>query len=104
MRDPEILITLLRLMAKQPNGRISIRVYLGMSAEDQKRKHHMELLDDAGLADWSDPNKQPRITNAGYDFIEAIDKKKGAKERFIEVLDTGAPLLNAVGAVASLFN
>ena len=103
MRDPETLITLLKQMAERPNGRISMPVYLAMPEPQQKRKHHMELLHDAGLADWSEPNKHPRITNAGYDFIEAIDKKKGAREKFIEVLSTGAPLLSAVGAVAQLF-
>ena len=104
MRDPEQLIVLLKKMAQQSNGRISVRAHLGMSDGEQQRKHHIELLADAGLVEWFDIKKHPRITNAGYDFIEAIDKKKGAREKFIEVLDTGAPLLNAVNAIAELFN
>ena len=91
-------------MANKPDGRITnMLVYIGMSPAELKRKHHVELLADAGLVEWFDTNTFPRITNAGYDFIEAINKKKGARERFLEVLETGAPLLNAVSAVAALF-
>ena len=104
MRDPELLVSLLREMAEQPDGRIRAIVHLSMSESERKRKFHIELLTDVGLVEWYDINKFPRITNAGFDFIEAIDKKKGAWEKFIEVLDTGAPLLNAVSAVADLFN
>ena len=103
MRDPELLITLLREMADRPDGRIVMAVTLGMSEEEQRRKLHIELLADAGLVEWYDTKKFPRITSAGFDFIEAINKRKGARERFLEVLDTGAPLLSAVSAVASLF-
>ena len=105
MRDPELLVSLLRTMAEQPDGRLNdMIVHLSMSESELKRKLHIELLTDAGLVEWYDIKKFPRITNAGFDFIEAIDKKKGAWEKFIEVLDTGAPLLNAVSAVADLFN
>ena len=103
MRDPELLISLLKEMADQSDGRIRMAVTLGMSEEEQRRKLHIELLADAGLVEWYDTRKFPRITNAGFDFIEAINKRKGARERFFEVLDTGAPLLNAVSAVAALF-
>ena len=103
MRDPELLLSILKKMAEQPSGRLSVLVHLGMSEKEQRRKLHIELLADAGLVDWFDVNKHPRITNAGFDFIEAVNKKKGAREKFLEVLDTGAPLLNAVCAVAALF-
>ncbi len=103
MRDPELLITLLRQMAQQPDGRIRMAIHLGMSESERKRKFHIELLTDAGLVEWYDTKTYPRITNAGFDFIEAIDKKKGAREKFFEVLDKGAPLLNAVNSVADLF-
>lgn len=104
MRDPELLVSLLRAMAEQPDGRMRVAVHLSMSESERKRKLHLELLTDAGLVEWHDIKTFPRITNAGFDFIEAIDKRKGAWEKFIEVLDTGAPLLNAVSAVADLFN
>ena len=103
MRDPELLIALLKEMAQKPDGRIRLVVHLGMSESERKRKFHVELLTDAGLVEWFDTRKYPRITNAGFDFIEAIDKKKGAWEKFIETLDTGAPLLNAVSTVVGLF-
>ena len=103
MRDPELLVSLLRKMAQQPDGRIRMIIHFGMSESERNRKFHIELLTDAGLVEWYDTNKYPRITNAGFDFIEALDKKNGAGEKFIEVLDTGAPLLNAVNAVADLF-
>ena len=103
MRDPELLISILKEMAEQSDGRIHMAVTLGMSEEERRRKLHIELLADAGLVEWYEINKFPRITNAGFDFIQAVSKKKGARQRFLEVLDTGAPLLNAVGAVAALF-
>ena len=102
MRDPELLRSLLREMDDQPNGRILIIAMYGMSEQDQRRRLHVELLCDAGLAEHNPPSSY-RITNKGFDFIEGIDKKPGAWEKFLEVLDTGAPLLNAVAAVAALF-
>lgn len=103
MRSPDLLISLLKEMVEQSDGRLSILVHLNMSKEERQRKHHVELLSDAGLVEWLNVNEHPRITNMGYDFIEAIDKKEGAKEKFLQALDTGAPLLNAVNAIAELF-
>lgn len=104
MRDPELLVALLREMAQETDGRIkTINVHLGMSDNEKKRQLHVELLADAGLVEWFEVRKYPRITNAGFDLIEAIDKKKGAWERFKEILETGAPLMIAVNSVADLF-
>lgn len=74
---------------------------MGMDEEDQQRCHHMELLADAGLAEW-DGSKLPRITNSGYDFIEAADKNSRVMETFKEKLRDGVPLLQAVSAALSL--
>ena len=77
MRDGELLPALLREMAASQDGRSELVKTLGMGEEEQRRCHHMELLADAGLAEW-DGRKFPRITNAGYDFIEAVTRTKSA--------------------------
>ena len=101
MRNDELLLELLREMAKAPDGRMMLVRMLGMDEEDQARSHHMELLDDAGLAVW-DGDKLPRITSPGYDFIEAADKNSKVMDTFKEKLKEGVPLLQAVTAALSL--
>ena len=102
MRSDDLLLTLLREMASSPDGRMILFKAAGMDEERQRRYHHMELLADAGLAEWDEPKKNPRITNAGYDFIEAVDKNSQAMETFKKMLRDGVPLVQAVSAALSL--
>ena len=101
MRDGELLLALLREMAASQDGRSNMVKTLGMGEEEQRRCHHMELLADAGLAEW-DGRKFPRITNAGYDFIEAVDKNQKCMTGFLDKLRAGIPLLQAVKATLDL--
>ena len=82
MRDPEMLVTLLKEMANDVRGKLQCPQYLGMSGEDQARYHHVELLVDAGHAAWLNQGIA-RITNDGYDFIQAIDKQQVASDKFL---------------------
>ena len=108
MRDPELLISILEEMAQQPDGRLKMAVTLGRNEEMQRRIFHIELLRDADLVEWGNIREFPRITNQGFNFIETIRKKKGAKEKVFEMLDKGEPLLNTakviIDVVGSLTN
>lgn len=101
MRKDELLLELLREMAGSADGRMMLGRTIGMDEGEQERCHHMELLDDAGLADWNG-EQLPRITNAGYDFIEAADKNLKVMDTFKEKLKEGVPLLQAVSSALSL--
>ena len=103
MRDPQLLLDLLRQMAAHPDGRLTnMRVHLGMGEGERKRKHHVEILTDAGHVEWSEPLKHPRITASGYDFIEAVDKNKDSMKKFLALLDAGIPYLRAAKAALDL--
>ena len=103
MRDPELLLELLRTMAADEFGRMNLPAHLSMSKEEQNRVHHMEQLADAGHAEWElGSNKFPRITSAGYDFIAALDKNPKIMGAFFDQLQKGIPYLQAVAAAMSL--
>ncbi len=103
MRDPELLLELLRTMAADEFGRMNLATHMGMSKEEQNRVHHMEQLADAGHAEWYfGSNKFPRITSAGYDFIAAVDNNPRMMSAFLEHLKNGIPYLQAAGAAMSL--
>ena len=90
MRDINLLISLLREMSATDLGTIHVPLYCGASSEDQQRKHHAELLVDAGHADWNDLDETMlRITNQGYDFLDAIDKSPKTKTYFFELIKEG---------------
>ncbi|MDD9982593.1 MAG: hypothetical protein OXU81_14755 [Gammaproteobacteria bacterium] len=103
MRDMALLLGLLREMANSPNGRIVAVATMGMSEEELKRHHHIELLVDAGHVEWNAQRSMPRITNAGYDFLNVIESDSGAHKKLVELLDKGVTYLNAVGRVIQLF-
>ena len=93
MRDPEILISLLRELANTRTGYKPIPATLDA---DPTERHHAHLLVDAGHATWNDLEEQIlRITNDGYDFLNAIDSQPDAKSHFLEMLNSGLPYVNA---------
>ena len=53
MRDPELMLALLREMAAEPSGEIFALQTYGMSKEQQQRRHHIDLLADIGQAQWT---------------------------------------------------
>lgn len=94
MRDPELLISLLQEMSETVDGQIHVPQTLGMSEEKRNRIHQIDLLVDAGHATWQHKGVA-RITNDGYDFLNAIDKQPAAKERFLELFNNGATYIKA---------
>jgi len=78
---------------------------MGMSEEEQNRLHHTELLVDIGCAQWTNPEKDVvRITNQGYDFLNAIQKREALKVKFRQLLARGIPLVHVVTKILSLAN
>ena len=103
MRDPEIILDLLREMANAVDGRLNFVMTAGMDDEGLTVMHHLELLRDAGHVEW-EQRRLPRITNDGYDFIEAVDKNETIKQRFLKLFNEGRPYLSAVKAALELFS
>ncbi len=101
MRDPELILSMLSQMAANNDGRLKFIRHMGMSDQEQIKAHHLELLADAGLIEWWE-NQLPRITNQGYDFIEAVNKNPDSKKVFLDRLNAGIPLLQAVLAALNL--
>ena len=103
MRDPELMVSLLRQMASDNYGRLTMPASFGMSAEVQRRCHHLELLIDAGRAEWTGPQETiVRITNAGYDFINAVDQGEEFISRFLELVNKGIRVGEAMDTIVEL--
>ena len=74
MRDQKLILSLLREMSQDGAGRLTVPMSDDMEA--QRRHHHMELLVDVDQAEWTnDGHQMARITSAGYDFLERLDKR-----------------------------
>ena len=105
MRDPETLLSLLREMAADDFGRSNLVVTFGMDEDQRRMVHHMELLADAGHVEWDSGGREfPRITNDGYDFIEAVDKNAESMAIFIDKFEKGIPYVKAAIAAVSLLS
>ena len=89
MRDPELMRDLLEEMANEIDGEILVPRMEGDEA--RRRHHHADLLADCGHAEWitldsgGDPSML-RITNAGYDFLQAIQHETDGPKRWNQVL------------------
>ena len=94
MRKPELMLELLEEMSKDESGRLHI-----LRRFDRERHHHVELLVDAGHAEWlAEEQTTARITNAGYDFLNAARNPttgKKALSKFIELFNSGVPYARA---------
>lgn len=126
MRDPELLLGLLREMANSPNGEIESPLQVGFreradsadgqddpfrglgkprpDTEQDRRCHHMKLLAEVHFVEWGNRWFPPRITNAGYDLVEAVDKNQKCMDEFLEKMKTGTPFLQAVRATLELLD
>ena len=104
MRDPELMLDLLRRMERDTAGRIEVMpCVLRMIDLDKQLRHHVELLVDAGHARWEPPSydQVARITNEGYDFLGAVEQNETLKDVFIDRFKRGMPYVsNAVDIVA----
>ena len=102
MRDPEVMIEILEEMGDKPDGLILLPRTLDMSAARRTRLHHVDLLTDAGLA-YQVSDSGYRITNQGYDFLNAVKQDKPRyTDVFKDLLSQGKPVLDAASQVVSI--
>ena len=106
MRDAELMISLLKEMFEDDMGRLIIPMTFDMGEREQQRRHHVELLVDAGHAQWTGGKQDiARITNAGYDFLSATTNPAHGKKvssRFVELFNSGVPYVQAAQAASEL--
>ena len=95
MREPDLILELLRETAQTPDGRLPFTPTMGMDEKEVQIMHHLEILSDSGHVDWSSRRQFPRITNAGYDFIEAVDKNPPGMKAFMDNISRGIPYIEA---------
>lgn len=85
-------------MANEGDGRLYpyVRTIRTQSTptEAAKVRHHLELLIDANHAHRVS-RSEVRITNAGYDFLAAVEKDEKFKKMFHEYFGAGATYLDA---------
>ena len=76
MRDPSLMLSLLEEMAQNLSGQMVNIHTFGMSEEEQRRRHHVELPIDAGHAEWVSAERSiVRITNCrGMQYVEAANR------------------------------
>ena len=106
MRDPELMISLLKEMSEDNMGQLIIPMRIGMGVPEQQRHHHVALLVDAGHATWmSGQQSVARITNDGYDFLNAATNLKHgekATSRFVELFNGGVAYARAAQAAVDV--
>lgn len=68
-RDEDYLIALLIEARDREDGLVYVVEYIGMSAEDLKRRQHVQILCDDGLLAQVSPSAY-RLTSRGYDALE----------------------------------
>lgn len=103
MRDPELMLSLLEEMSRSDEGTImATKPGGGHAGPEHRRHHHADLLVDAGHAKWvSDAHSVARITNAGYDFLNAATNPTHGEKvwsRFIDTFNSGVPYARAAQA------
>ena len=101
MRDPKLMISLLHEMAAEEFGRIATSYSYGMSIDEQKRYHHLELLVDTKHAEWVDGHFV-RITNTGYDFINAIGQDQKYRDQFLDLFNRGMKFVDAAAKIIKI--
>lgn len=104
MRDINQMIELLEEMASNPNGQILLMKTLGMSSFQQERIHNADLLEDAGLATWIS-DSSIRITNTGYDFLNAVKQDRPTYiDKAKKLLEQGKSLFSVVSNIIAMVN
>ena len=101
MRDPEMMISLLKEMESTPDGQLIIGpVTFGMSIEKRKRRHQLDLLEDEDLALW-ESESIVRITSDGYEALTALRRKPEYLKMVIDWVEKGKTIAEAINAVAT---
>ena len=101
MRDPDLMLNLLREMGESADGRMIVLRHKGMSDDESNRVHHVKILSDAGHVDWIS-DSLVRITNEGYDFLQAIQQGDRYRNEFFEYINKGIQYALAAGEVVKL--
>jgi len=101
MRDYEHLLELLKEMNEKTDGRILYIYPIGADEDTLKRNHHAELLIDAGHAK-QESDHVVRITNQGYDFLNAVESQPDAKSKFFHFFNRGIPYAEAATRVIDI--
>ena len=104
MRDPELLLTLLREMANEPDGRMFPYVRTGKHRSSQEEgslvRYHLELLIDPNHAQRVS-RAEVRITNDGYDLLNAIGQDNKNRIDFLNYFNAGATYVEAAMKVVN---
>ena len=97
MRDPDLLIKVLRETAQMESGVIKL-----VKPYDDNLWHHVNLLIEVG---WGveRPDFAMEITNAGYDFLNALDANPNNEQKWLDLLKRGEPMASATLQVTSGF-
>ena len=93
MREPELLICLLKEMSEQNDGTLALPAYYG-DQEAARRRHHADLLADAGHAEWTHES-MVRITTQGYDLLQAVESQPEARASFLDLCRKGMEYVQA---------
>ena len=104
MRDPELLVQLLKELSAEGTGQGIVRRYIGMKIEESVRLHHYDLLVDAGHAEWKNESCI-RITATGYNFVEALGSAKTGEQahrRYLERMKDGVGYARAAADAVKL--
>ena len=88
------MIAVLREGVEASDGRILAPIYEG-DADAHKKHHHVELLEDCGLAEWLNDGVA-RVTYAGYGFLEGLNTKASAWDKLNYYIEKGIPITTAV--------
>lgn len=104
MRNPELMLDVLREMSRVPSGQTqSGFMAINPTEESQSRCHHFDLLVDVGHAEWVSNDKTiARITNEGYDFLNAVDQGDRYFEKFIELFNKGVRFVDAASKIVDM--
>ena len=103
MRDTELLISLLQEMANNDSGQMIVPNYMGMDDDELQQRHHCLLLVDALHADW-DGKDFIRITNKGYDLLNAMNNQPKMKDRLLKLMNNGSSFVDASLKVIEFVN
>ena len=107
MREPKLMLDLLHKMANDPGGRFRLSMSEYRSIEEYMRfRHHCYLLVEANHAVWDGGSlpdgKFVRISNDGYDFLNAVDQGEEHKEKFLSLFGRGMDYVRAANEVIKL--
>lgn len=96
MIEPEQLVSVLQEMAAAPAEELHCPWDPVMPASERAQRDHVEFLVGAGHAEWtSRAQTTARITNAGYDVVDAVGAANGVIDALRRHLNDGMTWVHA---------